>query len=85
MILRNHGLLVGGRTIPQAFHNIYYLERACQSQIRAMAGGVPLHIPPPEVRDHTVAQFDRLPAEHFAFFWRSCLRLIERPGDDWRC
>lgn len=85
MILRNHGLLVGGRTIPQAFHNIYYLERACQSQIRAMAGGVPLHVPPPEVRDHTVAQFDRLPEEHFAFFWRSCLRLIERPGDDWRC
>ena len=82
MILRNHGLLVGGRTIPQAFHNIYYLERACQSQIRAMAGGVPLHIPPPEVCEHTVGQFDRLPAEHFAFFWRSCLRLLET--DDYR-
>src|SRR3954467_5389731 len=29
MILANHGLLAAGRTIPEAFNNIYYLERAC--------------------------------------------------------
>ncbi len=35
MILRNHGLLVGGRTIPEAWSDLYYLERACQAQVAA--------------------------------------------------
>jgi ribulose-5-phosphate 4-epimerase/fuculose-1-phosphate aldolase len=29
MILRNHGLLAGGATAAHAFHEIYFLERAC--------------------------------------------------------
>ena len=37
MILRNHGLLAVGQTIGQAFNNIYRLERACQTQLLAMA------------------------------------------------
>ncbi|WP_416365630.1 class II aldolase/adducin family protein [Paraburkholderia terrae] len=31
MILRNHGLLAVGRSIPEAFNQIYFLERACQA------------------------------------------------------
>ena len=30
MIMRNHGLLTVGRTVPEAFLNLYRLERACQ-------------------------------------------------------
>ena len=36
MILRNHGLLAVGTTIPEAFITIYWLERACQAQVFAM-------------------------------------------------
>src|SRR3712207_8044502 len=39
MILRNHGLLAAGRSVAEAFNNIYFLERACQAQIAALAGG----------------------------------------------
>jgi len=53
MILQNHGLLVAGRTIPEAFSNIYYLERACQAQVAALAGGTELVMPPEAVRLHT--------------------------------
>ena len=85
MILANHGLLVAGRTIPEAFNAIYYLERACQAQVAAMAGGVELILPPEEVRVRTAAQFNR-PGEdalaHYDWAWASALRLIEndRPG-----
>ena len=37
MILRNHGLLAVGATIPEAFVTMYWLERACQAQAFAMA------------------------------------------------
>ena len=39
MILRNHGLLVTGRSVPEAFLRLYRLERACQIQIDAAAAG----------------------------------------------
>jgi ribulose-5-phosphate 4-epimerase/fuculose-1-phosphate aldolase len=38
-MLRNHGLLTLGRTIPDAFLKMYMFETVCTIQIRAMAGG----------------------------------------------
>jgi ribulose-5-phosphate 4-epimerase/fuculose-1-phosphate aldolase len=39
MMLRNHGLLTTGRTVPEAFLRLYRLERACQIQVDAGAAG----------------------------------------------
>ena len=83
MILRNHGLLVGGRTIPEAFSDIYYLERACQAQVAA--GSVELVLPPEEVCQHTAAQFDHEGTlAHCEMAWESALRMIEGGRPDYR-
>jgi len=85
MILRNHGLLVAGRTIAEAFSLIYYLERACQAQIQALAGGAELVLPPEEVRLHTARQFRREGSlEHFDMAWQAALRLIAHDQPDYR-
>jgi ribulose-5-phosphate 4-epimerase/fuculose-1-phosphate aldolase len=87
MILANHGLLVAGRTIPEAFNNIYYLERACQAQVAAMAGGAELILPPESVRLHTAEQFNRPGEEslaHYDWSWGSALRLVENDRPDYR-
>ena len=39
LILRNHGLLTVGTSIPDAFLMMYALETACQTQIMAQSGG----------------------------------------------
>jgi len=39
LILRNHGLLTVGPTIPDAFLFMYALETACQVQLAAQSGG----------------------------------------------
>lgn len=39
MILRNHGVLVTGRTVPEAYFRHHYLEMACRAQVAAMAAG----------------------------------------------
>ena len=41
MILRNHGLLAGGRSIPEAFQNLWSIERACQVQVTTDSTGRP--------------------------------------------
>ena len=77
MILRNHGLLAAGRTIPEAFVNIYYLERACQAQIKATGGGAELIFPPDEVRERTAKQFERPTAlQYCERVWNSAVRLL---------
>ncbi len=40
LMLRNHGLLTVGRTIPDAFLNMYTFENTCRIQVDALAGGV---------------------------------------------
>jgi ribulose-5-phosphate 4-epimerase/fuculose-1-phosphate aldolase len=39
MMLRNHGILTTGSSIPEAFKRLYLLERACQIQVDAAAAG----------------------------------------------
>jgi ribulose-5-phosphate 4-epimerase/fuculose-1-phosphate aldolase len=42
LILRNHGLLTVGGTVADAFLSMYLLQRACEVQLLAQAGGQPL-------------------------------------------
>ena len=56
MILRNHGLLVTGTSIAEAFNNLFRLERACQLQVMTLSCNTPLRMPSREV----VAQTNRL-------------------------
>jgi ribulose-5-phosphate 4-epimerase/fuculose-1-phosphate aldolase len=39
LILRNHGTLAVGETIADAFLRMYFLERACEAQVHALAAG----------------------------------------------
>lgn len=78
MILRNHGLIAAGRSIPRAFQNIMFLERACQAQVKALSGGRPLTIPSPEVCARAGDQgADRPEVEEIAQLgWQAALRLL---------
>ena len=57
MILRNHGLLVVGRTIPAAFNALWRLERACQVQVMALSCNTKLILPSTEILEKT---FDKV-------------------------
>ncbi len=45
LILRNHGLLTCGRSVAEAFLSMYRLQRACEVQIAAQAGGRLTRVP----------------------------------------
>ena len=53
MILRNHGLLATGASIPEAFNNIFRLERACQLQVMALSCNTELSLPQRDVVEET--------------------------------
>jgi ribulose-5-phosphate 4-epimerase/fuculose-1-phosphate aldolase len=78
MILCNHGLLSCGTTVRQAFDYMYYLERACQAQISALAGGAKLRMPPAEIAEKVARQFERPGYQERKGEWRALLRMLDR-------
>jgi ribulose-5-phosphate 4-epimerase/fuculose-1-phosphate aldolase len=84
MILRNHGLLACGESVAEAFDLMYYLERACQSQINAMAGGAKLRVPPAGVPEKVAAQFKKLAYKAKKTEWKAHLRMLDKTDPSYK-
>ena len=83
LFLANHGVVVVAESIAGAFDDLYFLERACQIQVLAMATGKPLKRVSPNMAAHTSAGFGRNKGTshgeaHFAALKRQLER--EDPG-----
>ncbi|MCF2972520.1 class II aldolase/adducin family protein [Synechococcus sp. Nb3U1] len=78
LILRNHGLLTVGRTIPEAFVRMYYLEQSCRIQIAAQSTNSNLLIPPASVCEHTARQFERGGGPIGEREWQALIRKLDR-------
>jgi ribulose-5-phosphate 4-epimerase/fuculose-1-phosphate aldolase len=59
MILRNHGLLTCGATLADAFQEMYQLQRSCEVQVAALAGGARVVIPREDLAIRATGQFER--------------------------
>jgi len=85
MILRNHGLLTVGCSVPDVFLAMYFLETSCQIQISAQAGGTLSPVPQKVLDGVTSAvrvQQSKGSAADLA--WPALLRRLDRlsPGYD---
>ena len=56
VFLKNHGVLVAGESIAEAWDDLYYLERAAEVQLKAMNSNRPLKAVPHEVAQRTYEQ-----------------------------
>ncbi len=86
MILRNHGTLACGPTVAEAFVRMFALERACEMQVAALAGGRELVIPSPEVQETVTRQVERAPSEQGpgALAWPALLRMLDAEDPSYR-
>jgi ribulose-5-phosphate 4-epimerase/fuculose-1-phosphate aldolase len=85
LILRNHGLLVAGDTVAQAFSMCHHLEKACDAQLAAMATGRTLTVPTEAVSAGTAARGFANPASSLGRTeWPAMLRRLDRLDPGWR-
>jgi ribulose-5-phosphate 4-epimerase/fuculose-1-phosphate aldolase len=82
MILRNHGLLTVGRTIPEAFVLLYYLERSCEVQILAQSAGSELVLPSEEVCEHSAKQQEL--EDYGQLEWQALIRMLDQEDPSYR-
>jgi ribulose-5-phosphate 4-epimerase/fuculose-1-phosphate aldolase len=85
MILRNHGLLTCAETVADAFLYMYILQKACEVQIRAQAGGGELiPVPKPIVEGIKKASKVVLRQSGGMIAWPAILRKLDRLDPGWR-
>ena len=61
LIMGNHGVLVIGRSVAEAFNRLYYFERAAETYIRALSTGRPLRVMSDAVAEKTAAEWEAYP------------------------
>jgi ribulose-5-phosphate 4-epimerase/fuculose-1-phosphate aldolase len=85
-ILRNHGLLTCGRSIPEAFVNLWTLQRACEVQVATDAtgrGSIP-------VGEHILNKGEKLMAKQSSghpageLEFNAMVRLIEKADPSYK-
>lgn len=85
LILRNHGLLTVGRTIPDAFLFMYALETACQIQLAAQSGGAALTRVDQRIVDGIQAQVEQVTKGMGGeLAWPGLLRKLDRRDPSYR-
>ena len=85
LLLRNHGIVAMGRTLPEAFIKHWSLQRACEIQLATLSMGTPLTVSPEVVavhqRDLHMAQ---VPGGAGAADFAAMVRLVDRVDTSWR-
>jgi ribulose-5-phosphate 4-epimerase/fuculose-1-phosphate aldolase len=78
MLLWNHGTLTLGKTVAGAFLTMYFLERACATQVATLAGGGALHHASDAVIELVAKQAKYGAGMIDALAWAPLIRKLDR-------
>ena len=83
LLMRNHGVMVIGPTVAQAFDDLYYYERACCTYITALQTGRELRVVSDDIAAKTELQWRDYPdlsEDHF----RELSEILDREDPSYR-
>jgi len=87
MVMRNHGLLAAGRTVPEAFYFLYMLENACKIQVDVMASGAKIVTPDEAVIDRLMRYGlpgPDGPGDSVTRSWEALIRMLDQKDPSYR-
>ena len=81
VMMENHGVLAIGSSVADAWHTLYFLERACEAQVLALSTGQDLIRVTDEIATHTARQWQDI-GEHADLTFAAVKRELDRrnPG-----
>ncbi|KTQ95926.1 hypothetical protein NS226_09615 [Aureimonas ureilytica] len=82
VFMKNHGVMVLGPTIAEAFDDLYYLERAAEAQVKAMSLGRPLKPIAPDIAERAYRQMREGDPESARLHLESVKRQLARSEPD---
>ena len=82
MVMGNHGVLILGRTVAEAFNRLYYFERAAETYIRALQTGQKLRVLSDAVAEKTAREWEAYPGFAEAHL-REIKALLDEDGESY--
>ncbi|MEM7710236.1 MAG: class II aldolase and adducin N-terminal domain-containing protein [Pseudomonadota bacterium] len=82
MVMGNHGILILGESVADAFNRLYYFERAAGTYIRALQTGQPLRVLSDDVAERVAHESETYPGQadrHLA----ELRAILDREGSDY--
>ena len=73
-----------GRTVAEAYVLMDTLDKACEIQLKAQAGGAQLVMPPAEVLSHTARQLVSDDVPEGEREWPALLRMLDQHNPGYR-
>jgi ribulose-5-phosphate 4-epimerase/fuculose-1-phosphate aldolase len=83
MIMGNHGVLVTGPTVAEAFEELYFLERAAKTLMLAYASGQSLAVLSDEIAERTAVAWEDFRESAYAHF-RDLKTVLDREDPGYR-
>ncbi len=83
VFMANHGILVTGASVAEAFNDLYYLERAAMFQVLAKSTGGKLKMVSDEVREAVKAQYGEQRAKVAERHFTALRRILDREAPEY--
>lgn len=83
LFMGNHGVIVVGPTVAQAFDELYYLEKACALQVAALSTGRELALIPDDVAATACRQWNDYPTEFSNLHFNALKTILNQQEPDY--
>ena len=83
LVLKNHGLLTCGPSVPEAFNLMYQLEQSCRAQVDVMSTRAAMNMPSDAVLERTADLYQPGARRPYGILeWPAMLRLLRAEGSE---
>jgi ribulose-5-phosphate 4-epimerase/fuculose-1-phosphate aldolase len=84
LFMGNHGVIVVGPSVAQAFDELYYLEKACALQVAALATGRELALIPDAVAAVACSQWNDYPTRFAELHFTALKNILNQEEPDYQ-
>ena len=84
MLLANHGILTLGQTVAEAFDELYYFEKACETYITALSTSKELKIASSDVAEKTAQEWENYPVNMGEQHLKEIKKILDKEDISYR-
>ena len=84
MLLANHGILTVGETIAQAFDELYYFEKACETYITALSTNKELNEVESDIAEKTAQEWENYPVNMGEQHLKEIRKILDKEDSNYK-
>ena len=84
LLLANHGILTASPSVAQAFDDLFYFEKACETYITALSTGKELNIASPEVAEKTAQDWENYSTDMAELHLKAVRSILDSENPDYK-